>query len=85
MTTEIIIKYLLYVLVGLCGYMLRSHSRRLKEAEDKIQQLRVDLVKNSQQNTELYNNVQRIDSNIDKLFDKIDDLLDVIRSMDKKR
>ena len=84
MTTEIILKYLVYGLIGLGGYIARSHAKRLEQAEIKINRLKVELAKNSQQNNELYNNVKRIDSNIDKLFNRIDDLIDAVRSIEKK-
>lgn len=84
MTTELVVKYLIYALVGICGYVIRSHSKRLEDAEQKINRLKVELAKNSQQNNELYNNVKRIDSNIDKLFNRIDDLIDAVRSIEKK-
>lgn len=76
---EDVIKYLVYVVMALGGYVLRSHAKRMDEVEKKVNRFQVDLAKNNQQNSELFNNIKRIDTNIDRLFDKMDQMFEEIK------
>jgi septal ring factor EnvC (AmiA/AmiB activator) len=48
---------------------------RIKDNTDKIDQLRVEMAKQGQENQELYTNIKRIDTNITEIYRKLDDLL----------
>ena len=72
-----------YGAIGLGGLLLRTIWNRLERQKDRIDQLAITLAKNEQQNKELYNNISRLDKNIDSLFEKIDELLDDIRNCNK--
>jgi septal ring factor EnvC (AmiA/AmiB activator) len=48
---------------------------RIKDNTEKIDQLRVEMAKQGQENQELYTNIKRIDSNITEIYRKLDDLL----------
>lgn len=76
---EQFVQYLVYIVLGLLGFMLKAQHSRQEMMRRDIERLKVELAKQDQQNAELYNNVKRIDSNIDKLFDKLDQVLDLIR------
>ena len=73
------VQYLIYIVLGLLGFILRSQHTRVEKMRNDVEVLKVEIAKQDQQNMELYNNVKRIDSNIDKLFDKLDLVLDLIR------
>ena len=76
---EEIIQYLIYGIAGLGAFIIRSLWLRIEKLRDDLEDVRIEVAKMSQENMELYNNVKRIDSNIDKLFDKIDQLLAEIK------
>lgn len=80
---EQFVQYLVYIVLGLLGFMLKSQHTRQEVMRRDIERLKVELARQDQQNAELYSNVKRIDSNIDKLFDKVDQVLDIIRVDDK--
>ena len=42
---------------------------------NSVEQLKLDITKRELENRELFHNVQRVDKNIDDLFDKIDCVL----------
>ncbi len=76
---EQFIQYLIYIVLGLLGFIMRAQHNRVENIRRDIEQLKVELAKQDQQNMELYSNVRRIDSNIDKLFDRIDQVLEILR------
>ena len=78
-----LVQYIGYGAIGLGGLLLRTIWNRLERQKDRIDQLAITLAKNEQQNKELYNNISRLDKNIDSLFEKIDELLDDIRNCNK--
>lgn len=78
-----LVQYIGYGALGLGGLLLRTIWNRLERQKDRIDQLAITLAKNEQQNKELYNNISRLDKNIDSLFEKIDELLDDIRNCNK--
>jgi len=79
MSNEDIIQYLLYGVLGVGSWIIRQQWVKLESLKDQINRTQIELTKQSQENSELYNNVRRIDDNIDKLFDKIDTLLTIVR------
>jgi peptidoglycan hydrolase CwlO-like protein len=79
MSNEEIIQYLLYGVLGVGSWIIRQQWVKLESLKDQINRTQIELTKQSQENSELYNNVRRIDDNIDKLFDKIDTLLTIVR------
>ena len=80
---EQFVQYLIYIVLGLLGFILRAQHNRVEKLRSDVERLKVEIAKQDQQNMELYNNVKRIDSNIDKLFDKLDLVLDLIREDQK--
>lgn len=80
---ESLIQYILSAAIGLGGMLLRSIWNRLERQKGQLDELSISLARNEQQNKELYNNISRIDKNIDSLFNKIDELLDETRKSNK--
>jgi septal ring factor EnvC (AmiA/AmiB activator) len=48
---------------------------RIKDNTEKLDQLRVDMATQGQENKELYSHIKRIDNNITEIYRKLDDLL----------
>ena len=48
---------------------------RIKDNTEKVDQLRIDLATQGQENKELYSQIKRIDANITEIYRKLDDLL----------
>ena len=80
---EELLQYIAWAAVGLIGYLLKTIWSRLDAQKQQLDELSITLAKNGEQNKELYNNISRLDKNIDLLFDKIDELLDETRSANK--
>ena len=76
---EELVKCLVYVIMALGGFVLRTHAKKMEELEKKINRFQVDLAKNNQQNSELFNNIKRIDMNIDRLFEKMDQMFEELK------
>ena len=57
---------------------------RIRDNEVKIDNLRVDMAKQGQENQELYSNVKRIDANLSEIFKKLDELIITVRSNNLK-
>lgn len=80
MSPDQVFQYFLYGALGMFGWLIQRQWVKVEALKDKINKLEVELAKQKQENNELYNNVRRIDTNIDKLFDKLETLLDLVRS-----
>ena len=80
MTTEQFVQYFLYGILGLFGWVVRHQWVKVETLKDQLNAVKVELAKQKQENSELYNNIKRIDTNIDRLFEKIDTLLDLVKS-----
>ena len=80
---EDLLQYLLYGGIAVLGMVLRTIWNRIEHQKQQLDQLAILLAKNDQQNKELYNNITRLDKNIDVLFDKIDELLNETRCNNK--
>jgi predicted nuclease with TOPRIM domain len=80
---EDILQYALYAVLGIGGWLIRIQWQRIEDLREQLEDIRVDLATQSQENKELYSNVKRIDANIDKLFDKIDILLTEIKCVNR--
>ena len=74
------LQYLLYGVLGMFGWLIKRQWVNVEMLKDKLNKLEVELAKQKQENSELYNNIRRIDTNIDKLFEKLDTLLDLVKS-----
>lgn len=70
-----IIDILLGAVVVLGSAVFKYMFSRIKDNTEKIDQLRVEMAKQGQENQELYTNIKRIDSNITEIYRKLDDLL----------
>jgi hypothetical protein len=75
-----IVDILLGVVMGLFGFIMKYLTGRIRDNEIKIDNLRVDLAKQGQENQELYSNIKRIDQNLSDIFKKLDELIFTIRS-----
>ena len=79
MSTEDLVQYAFYAVLGFFAWVVQKQWMKLENLKDKVNRVEVELAKQKQENSELYNNIRRIDTNIDKLFDKIDTLLDLVQ------
>tara|TARA_R110002167_G_scaffold116467_7_gene291597 strand:- start:3099 stop:3350 length:252 start_codon:yes stop_codon:yes gene_type:complete len=70
-----LVEYLIYGAIGLLTLVLKSMWRKVDELRGEIEETKLDMVKRESENKELYHNIQRVDRNIDDLFDKIDCVL----------
>ncbi len=70
-----IIDILLGSVVVLGSAVFKYMFSRIKDNTEKIDQLRVEMAKQGQENQELYTNIKRIDTNITEIYRKLDDLL----------
>tara|TARA_Y100000004_G_scaffold118679_1_gene133381 strand:+ start:1558 stop:1806 length:249 start_codon:yes stop_codon:yes gene_type:complete len=70
-----IIDILLGSVVVLGSAVFKYMFARIKDNTEKIDQLRVEMAKQGQENQELYTNIKRIDTNITEIYRKLDDLL----------
>ena len=70
-----IIAILLGSVVVLGSAVFKYMFSRIKDNTEKIDQLRVEMAKQGQENQELYTNIKRIDTNITEIYRKLDALL----------
>jgi len=70
-----LVEYLIYGAIGLLTLVLKSMWKKVDELRGEIEETKLDMVKRESENKELYHNIQRVDRNIDDLFDKIDCVL----------
>jgi cell division protein FtsB len=84
MSEYAIIDVLLGIVLGLFGFIMKYMTGRIRDNEVKIDNLRVDLAKQGQENQELYSNVKRIDANLSEIFKKLDELIITVRSNNLK-
>jgi cell division protein FtsB len=80
MNTEALIMYVIYGSLALLGWIIRQQYLKLERLKDSVAKLDKELARQSQENSELYNNIKRIDINIDKLFDRVDKLLTLLNN-----
>ena len=79
-----IVDILLGIVLGLFGFIMKYMTGRIRDNEIKIDNLRVDMAKQGQENQELYSNVKRIDANLSEIFKKLDELIITVRSNNLK-
>ena len=84
MTDSDIVDVLLALVLGSFGFIIKYMTGRIRDNETKIDNLRVDLAKQGQENQELYANIKRIDSNLGEIFKKLDELIITVRSNNLK-
>ena len=80
MTESDIVDVLLALVLGSFGFIIKYMTGRIRDNEIKIDNLRVDLAKQGQENQELYANVKRIDSNLGEIFKKLDELIVTVKT-----
>lgn len=78
-----IVDILLAVVMGLFGFIMKYMTGRIRDNEVKIDDLRVDLAKQGQENQELYANIKRIDNNLSEIYKKLDELIITVRTNGK--
>ena len=80
MTDSDIIDILIGLVMASFGFTIKYMTGRIKDNEVKIDDLRVDIAKQGQENQELYKNIERIDRNLQEIYKKLDDLIITIRT-----
>jgi septal ring factor EnvC (AmiA/AmiB activator) len=75
-----IIDILLGVVLALFGFIMKYITGRVQDNESKIDDLRVDLAKQGQENQELYSNIKRIDRNLSEIYKKLDEIIIAVRT-----
>lgn len=70
-----IIDILLGAVAVLGGAIIKYVFSRVRDNTDKLDQLRVDMATQGQENKELYSHIKRMDNNITEIYRKLDDLL----------
>lgn len=75
MDSSAIVDILLGVVAMLGGAIAKYMFSRIKDNTEKLDQVRVSMAKQGQENKELYSHIKRIDSNITEIYRKLDDLL----------
>jgi hypothetical protein len=83
MTGADIIDVLLGVVLGLFGFIIKYILGRTQDNQTKIDDLRVDLATQGQENKELYSHIKRIDINLSEIFKKLDELIVIMRNNHK--
>ena len=78
-----IVDILLGVVLGLFGFIMKYMTGRIRDNEIKIDDLRVDLAKQGQENQELYANIKRIDNNLSEIYKKLDELIITVKTNGK--
>ena len=78
-----IVDLLLGVVMGLFGFIMKYMTGRIRDNEVKIDDLRVDLAKQGQENQELYANIKRVDTNLSEIYKKLDELIIIVRTNGK--
>ncbi len=75
MESSQLIDVLLGAVAVLFSAIIKYQFTRVKENTEKIDQLRISLATQGQENKELYSQIKRIDTNITEIYRKLDDLL----------
>lgn len=70
-----IIDILLGAVAVLFSAIIKYLFGRIRDNTEKVDQLRIDLATQGQENKELYSQIKRIDANITEIYRKLDDLL----------
>lgn len=79
-----VVDILLGIVMSLFGFIMKYMTGRIRDNETKIDNLRVDLAKQGQENQELYANIKRIDNNLGEIYKKLDELIITVRSNNLK-
>lgn len=83
MSSYDIVDILLGIVLGLFGFIMKYMTGRIRDNEEKVDNLRVDLAKQGQENQELYANIKRIDNNLSEIYKKLDELIITVRTNGK--
>lgn len=75
MNSNEIIDILLGAVAMLGAAISKYMFSRIKDNTEKVDQLRIDMATQGQENKELYSHIKRMDSNITEIYRKLDDLL----------
>lgn len=80
MSETAIIDLLLGVVLALFAFIMKYLTGRVQDNEIKVDNLRVDLAKQGQENQELYSNITRIDNNLREIYKKLDELIITVKT-----
>lgn len=78
--SERVLLFTITGVIGFLGWVIRHQWLKVDTLKERITKNELEITRQRQENSELYNNIKRIDTNIDRLFDKVDKLLDIMRS-----
>ena len=81
MNESSIIDILLGVVLALFGFIMKYITGRVQDNESKIDDLRVDLAKQGQENQELYNHIKRIYRNLSEIYKKLDEIIIAVKTI----
>jgi len=81
---EELLQYIVYGAAGILAFLLRTLWTKMDSIRTSVERLRLELTKRELENKELFHNIQRLDKNIDDLFDKIDCVLSDYKCNTKK-
>lgn len=68
-------QYMVYGAAGIIAFLLKALWSKIDVIRTSVEQLKLEITKRELENRELFHNMQRVDKNIDDLFDKIDCVL----------
>ena len=72
---EDLMQYMVYGAAGIIAFLLKALWSKIDVIRTTVEQLKLEITKRELENRELFHNMQRVDKNIDDLFDKIDCVL----------
>lgn len=64
------------VAIAIVGWFLRKEANRIDTIEWKLRDIEVDLVKNSEQNRQLFHQVSQMRDDLKSIADKLDRLIE---------
>lgn len=70
-------------LSSLLVFFLSRQNVRVDRIEDSLNDVRIDVARQQQENKELHTHIQRIDKNLDDLFKKTEEVLIAVRKNGK--
>lgn len=70
-------------LSSLLVFFLSRQNARIDRIDDSLNDVRIDVARQQQENKELHTHIQRIDKNLDDLFKKTEEVLIAVRKNGK--
>lgn len=64
-------------------FFFQRQNVRVDRIEDRMNQVRIEVARQQQENKELHTHIRRIDKNLDELFKKMEEILLLVRKNGK--